>query len=161
MKNQETLRKLQLDAVTQFKGAVAPLAGFSFAGLVLLANAPRLGVVYLAAYACICVATVALICATVISSMLSSALNFDVLHNSALRWVFVLFRLFSLGGISLFFVGIVLLGFLGSRVIGVITAASVLLFGGITLAVFVTLNRRYSSKQIPPGNPAGPTKPCS
>ena len=144
MEKQKTVRELQLDAVTQFKGAVAPLAGFSFAGLVLLANATRLGVVYLVAYACICVATVALICATIVSSMLSSALNFDALHSSPLSWVFVLFRVFSLGGISLFFVGIVLLGFLGSRTVGIITAASVVLFAGITLAVFLKLNRRYS-----------------
>jgi hypothetical protein len=51
---------------------------------------------------------------------------------------------FTFGGISLFFVGIILLGFLRSFTVGIITAVSVVLFGGITLAVFLTLNRRYS-----------------
>jgi len=140
---EKTVRDLQLDAITHFKGVVSPLAGFSFAGLVLLINAASPGVVYLAAYTCICVATIALICAAVISSMLSSALNFDELHSRPLRWIFVLFRVFTFGGISLFFVGIVLLGFLRSFTVGIITAISVVLFAGITLAVFLTLNRRY------------------
>jgi hypothetical protein len=144
METQKTVRELQLDAVTQIKGVVSPLAGFSFAGLVLLINATRPGVVYLAAYTCICIATVALICAAVISSMLSSALNFDPLHGAPLRWIFVLFRTFSLGGIGLFFIGIILLGFFRSLTVGIITAVSVVLFAGVTLAAFLTLDRRYT-----------------
>jgi hypothetical protein len=142
-------RELQLDAVNQIKGVVSPLAGFSFAGLVLLINANRPGVVYLAAYVCICIATIALICAAVISSMLGSALNFDALHLKPLRWIFAFYWWLSLSGIGLFFVGIILLGFFRSLTVGIITTVSVVLLAGVTLAAFVTLNRRYTKPNIP------------
>jgi|SRR5882724_2073629 len=139
---EKTAQELQLDAVTQIRGAVSTLAGFSFAGLVLLINANRPGVMYLAAYTCICIATVALISAAVISSMLLSALNFYSLNSPPLRWIFFLYRAFSLGGIGLFFVGICLLGFFRSFTVGIITTVAVVLFAGIILTAYITLDRR-------------------
>ena len=139
-----TREEYQFEAISQFKGVVTLLAGFSFASMAILLRKYDSSMLYLLGYACTCLASISLICAATLSSMLCSAIQLDNLEAQPLKWISILLGILGFGGIALTLIAIIILSFTASTVIGIIIFCIVLIFGGVTSMAFFQLNRHFS-----------------